>query len=80
MVWSDDACEVWVIELTICFETNYEEASTRKTNRYTDLMEQISGSNFDGELVTLEVGSRGFLSLPSFDTLQKQLLQCSKHQ
>ena len=30
VVWSDDAGEVWVIELTICFETNYEEAALEK--------------------------------------------------
>ena len=80
VVWSDSAREVWVIELTVCFETSYEVAHTRKTSRYADLMEQITSSNFDGELVTLEVGSRGFLSLPSFTTLKQQLLECSQKQ
>ena len=57
--------EVWVIELTVCFETGYEAAHNLKKNRYADLMEQIDGSTHSGSLVTLEVGSRGFLSLPS---------------
>ncbi|MDD9817776.1 MAG: hypothetical protein OXU61_06540 [Gammaproteobacteria bacterium] len=39
VVWSNTAQEVWVIELTVCFETGYEEARIRKTDRYTDLME-----------------------------------------
>ena len=63
-------CELWAIELTVCFETSYEEAHSQKTTRY---VEQITSSNFDGELVTLEVGSHGFLSLPTFTTLQLEL-------
>ena len=39
VVWSNTAQGVWVIELTVCFETGYEEARIRKTDRYTDLME-----------------------------------------
>ena len=39
-----------MIELTVCFETGYEEAHMRKTTRYADLMEQIVDSGFDGEL------------------------------
>ena len=72
--------EVWVIELTVCFETGYEAAHNLEKNRYTDLMEQIDGSTHSGSLVTLEVGSRGFLSLPSFTLLKQELLICTRKQ
>ena len=47
VVWSNTTQEVWVIELTVCFETGYEEARTRKTDRNTDLMEQIAEASLD---------------------------------
>ena len=78
VVWSSTAQEVWVIELTVCFETRYEDAHTLKSNRYADLMGQIADSSVDGTLVTLEVGSRGFLSLPNFNMIKQQLLECSR--
>ena len=80
VVCNDNIREVWVIELTVCFETGYEEAHMRKITRYADLMEQIVDSGFDGELVTLEVGSHGFLELSRLTILQQQLLQCTKKQ
>ena len=48
--------------------------------RYADLMEQIDDSTHNGSLVTLEVGSHGFLSLPSFTLLKQQLLICTRKQ
>ena len=80
VMWSDTLQEVWVVELTVCFETRYEEAHNLKVNRYADLMEQIDDSTYSGSLVTLEVGSRGFLSLPSFTLLKQQLLICTRRQ
>jgi len=61
-----------VIKLTVCFETGYEETHTWKT-------EQIAEMSFE-TLVTLEIGSRGYLSLPSFHKVKQQLLECSKKQ
>ena len=79
VVWSSKLHEVWVIELTVCFETGFEAAQAMKTNRYADLMEQITSSSMDGTLVTLEVGSRGFLALQGFRDVKNMLLeQCGK--
>ena len=72
--------EIWVIKLTVCFETGYEEARTWKADQYTDLMEHIAETPLDGTLVTLEVGSCGYLSLPSFHKIKQQLLEHSKKQ
>ena len=69
-----------VIELTVCFETSYNEAHNRKIARYADLIEQIGQSPFNVHFLTLEVGSRGFISLPNFTTIKQQLLQCTKKQ
>ena len=77
LVWSSRTQEVWVIELTVCFETSYEEAQNRMTTRYADLLDQINNLSFDACLRTLE-GSCGFISLPNFITIKQQLLECSK--
>jgi len=69
-----------VIELTVCFEMGYEEARIRKTDGYTDLMKQIAETSLDETLVTLKVGSREYLSLPSFHEIKQQLLEWSKKQ
>ena len=42
-----------VIELTACFE--------RKEAKYAELVEEREGNGFVVELITLEVGSRGFV-------------------
>ena len=80
IVWSNTAQEVWVVELTVCFQTGYEEARIQKTDRYIDFMKQIAKTSLDGTLVTLKVGSRRYLSLPSFHEIKQQLLECSKKQ
>ena len=41
-------------------------------------MHQVTTSNFSGTLLTLEVCSRGFLSLTNFTKLQCELLVCKK--
>ena len=80
VIWNNSIKEVWVIELTVCFETGFDKAHDRKTCRYLDLMEQVDSSPWNVSLVTLEVGSRGFLSLQSFNTIKQQLIECNKKQ
>ena len=64
-----------MIELTVYFETRFEEAHVLKVGKYADLMEQIATSQFDETLVTLKVGSRGFLSLSGITKLKRDLLE-----
>ena len=59
VMWNNQTKEVWIVELTVCFDTNCNEAHARKTERYADLMEKIATSPLAGNLVTLEIGSRG---------------------
>ena len=37
-----------MFELTVCFETGIDEAHSRKMVRYSDLMEMITASSWDG--------------------------------
>ena len=67
-----------MVELTICFENRFDEANLLKAGRYAALMQQVTTSNYSGTLLTLEVGSRGFLSLSNFTKLQHELLVCKK--
>ena len=41
-------------------------------------MQQVTTSNYSGTSLTLEVGSRGFLTLSNFTKLQHELLVCKK--
>ena len=53
---------IFLIELTICFETNFEAANARKTERYQNLKNDIEDRGFKCHLMPLEVGSGGHIS------------------
>lgn len=48
-----------LVELTICFETNFEAANDRKKERYTQLKLDLEDRGYICHLFPLEVGSRG---------------------
>ena len=77
VVWSDQS--ITLNELTIPFESGMEAAALRKKEKYADLLARCAASNRDSKLVTLEVGSRGFLNTSSFDHLYR-CLRSSKQQ
>ena len=64
---------VCLVELTICYETRYDEAHTHKTNKYADLVEEIEESEFIPNLITLEVGSRGPFTPAGFENLRAHI-------
>ena len=51
-----------IIELTICFESNFEAANARKTERYVHLKSDLQDRGFTCYLLPLEIGSRGHIS------------------
>ena len=53
---------VWLFELTVSFETNFEQAHNRKKARYTQLTSDIEDAGYSCKNVPFEVGSRGHLS------------------
>ena len=73
-MWWDEAHKSLILaELTVCFESNFEEAAQRKSAKYTDLVEQAQARGYKTELITLQVGSRGVPDLPEFETLATKL-------
>ena len=50
---------VTMVELTVCYETNFKDAQSRK-EKYMELVEEIEQKGFVVDLITMEVGSRGF--------------------
>ena len=74
VVWEDDARMVTIIvELTICFESNFNEAQRRNTLKYAELLEEVEHSEYCATLITIEVGSHGLLHMEGLDHLQKFL-------
>ena len=70
VIWSQSS--IHLVELTIPFETTIEDAARRKRDRYQDLLTECSATS-TANLITIEVGSRGFLHLVSLQELYKAL-------
>ena len=51
-----------IVELTVCFETNFKDAQLRK-EKYMELVEEIEEKGFVVDLITMEVGLK-CMSLP----------------
>ena len=45
-----------IIELNVCFETNFKEAEERKLSKYSEVAEEAEGNDFVKDLITVEVG------------------------
>ena len=71
--WSEQLSELWLFELTVSYETVVADARERKHSKYHDLVEAGRAAGFRCELITLEVGSRGMLSLADLEPLQDAL-------
>ena len=73
MVWDNIAKQVSLIELTVCFETNFEAVRERKVSRYMDLVEDVEQSSYGCDLLTVEVGSRGVVEVERLGRLRRLL-------
>ena len=60
---------VWLLELTVSFETNFEAAHNRKKVRYTALAQDIVSAGYNCQNIPFEIGSRGHISLANKSTL-----------
>ena len=65
--------QLWLAELTVCFETSFEEARERKEEKYSELVAAIEEAGYNTTLITLEMGSWGVSHLPGFTTLAHEL-------
>ena len=66
VIWSTTTFHL--VELTVPFETNIQDAAERKIQRYEVLRNACSRSHHT-TIITLEVGSRGFLCMEGFQKL-----------
>ena len=71
VIWSDVSRQVWLVELTVCFETNAVDASIRKAERYSGLKHAIESSKYTCQVLPIQVGSRGYIDSTSFNPLQE---------
>ena len=57
-----------MVELTVCFECNFEEAAQRKSAKYSDLAKQAKLNGYQTTLLTLHDCSQG---VPDYASLSK---------
>ena len=50
-----------IIELTVCYETGFEDAADRKMRRCADLVEEVGKHGYRCQTILLQVGSRGVI-------------------
>ena len=74
VLWSDTKRQVWLIELTVCYESNTTQAEERKRERYANLADNIKKAGYVCYVCPVQVGSRGYIDYDSF-TLIRDLLK-----
>ena len=62
-----------MVELTISFESRVAVSRERKREKYKDLVEALRGAGYRATLITLEVGSRGMLSVKDLAAISEAL-------
>ena len=70
IIYSELTKSATLMELTVCFETNFEEPKSWKEMKYADLMDEIEENGFIVDLVTIEME---FLKYESFRRLNEVL-------
>ena len=60
-----------LVESTVPFETSISAARSRKEAKYHSLVEACHSGGRAVSLITLEVGSRGFVHMPGFSQMYK---------
>ena len=67
-----------IIELTVPLESNFGRAQERKQAKYHELLNDVKRNGFNVDLVTVEVGSRGFVCPDGFNQLKDCILATHK--
>ena len=80
MMWSDVKRAVVLVELTVCYETNYTDAKRRKIGKYLDLTDEIGMRGYVAEIIPVQVGSRGMVEVEGFEELRLHLNAVTKRQ
>ena len=51
VVWSQGRRELYLVELTICYETGFAEPAKRKQSKYLELMDEVTSGGFKPEAI-----------------------------
>ena len=73
VLWDDTTRVLCLVELTVCYETNYDKAALRKAAKYEDLAEQARLNGYRTTVLTIQVGSRGVPDLESIKSMTDML-------
>ena len=57
-MWSDLHRRLYIVELTVCFETLFGEAAGRKTVRNTKLASDARANGSQATIIPIQIGSR----------------------
>ena len=66
VTFSESDKQAILIELTVCCESSFQAAKERKESKYLELVEEVENNGYNVDLITLEVGSRGFMHVAGF--------------
>ena len=69
---------IYILELTICFETNFDAAHKRKLNRYASLTTDLEIKGYKVNYSAVEIGSRGFVNKDNQSRLKSFFRTTSK--
>ena len=67
--WDELQKIMWLVELTIPYETGFQAAANRKQEKYLDLQESVERAGYKSHIITIEVGSRGLVNPTGFEKL-----------
>ena len=71
VVWSENIKRILLVELTVPWEENMEEAFERKKERYENLRAECEEKGWSCRVLPIEVGCRGFVGYSTIAYLTK---------
>ena len=75
VMWSDHPKKLDLFELTVCFETGFDDAARRKTMRYSELASDARAHGYCTTIIPIQIGSRGVVEESGLEDFKK----CLKH-
>ena len=72
VIYNEDC--VILLELTVCWEDNFEEAEDRKQMRYAELVGRCTDAGYQAECYHLGIGCRGYISKKFTSLLRNRFL------
>ena len=62
--------DIFIVELTVPFESVIKDAHKRKCLKYSELVSDIESSGYKAQLFCIEVGSRGYICKDNIKTFK----------